>query len=714
MFDIREDCKSIEELLDKVGDDYEIKTKRVFDKDTRKKISTEYINLPAAFDIETTSFEQDGEKYGTMYIWMLGINGWVTTGRTWHSFLHAIDAIVEHFELNEKRILPIYVHNLGFEFQWFRQYFTWTSVFSREKRSPLYATTSNGIEFRCSYMLTGTSLEMASKDLTKYKVQKQVGKLDYSKPRHSLTPLTEDEYRYCIYDVYCVMAIVKETMELYDDDVTKVPMTNTGKVRLHMRNVCFSQKWGKQYRALMRELTIEPTEEWAVLDRAFQGGFTHASYLKAGQILTDIDSLDFTSSYPAQLCAHRYPMSRGEKVIIETVDDIKRYENDGYLLIFNVRLKNVKDDPFPYDHYLSLSKCYGVQNAKIDNGRIISADQLETTTTSVQWSIIRKGYDFDTPEFGKCYAYKAGYLPTPVVQCILEYYGRKTSLKNVKGKEAEYQYFKGMANSCYGMMVQDPTQDETIYSDGWFTEKADTVEQINKYNNSKNRFTFYPWGIFCTAYAQRALWFGIREFGKDQCYSDTDSCKVENLKDHSAFVEVYNNWITECLEHACDFHGFDYSVIRPKTVKGVEKPLGVWDFDGHYEKFKTLGAKRYLYTEKEKGQTLGLQGESTEEIIDIHCTIAGVNKKKGAEFFRQQEQPFEVFDHMMEVDEDHSGRLISYYIDEPTSVVLTDYMGVEYPIFEETSVNFTKSSYNLTISPLYMMLLGSNEKGTIG
>ena len=69
---------------------------------------------------------------------------------------------------------------------------------------------------------------------------------------------------------------------------------------------------------------------------------------------------------------------------------------------------------------------------------------------------------------------------------------------------------------------------------------------------------------------------------------------------------------------------------------------------------------------------------------------------------------------MMEVDEEHSGRLISYYIDEPTSVVLTDYMGVEYPIFEETSVNFTKSSYNLTISPLYMMLLGSNEKGTIG
>ena len=48
---------------------------------TNKKI--EYINAPAAFDIETTSFTRDENKYANMYIWTFGINGVVTFGRSW-------------------------------------------------------------------------------------------------------------------------------------------------------------------------------------------------------------------------------------------------------------------------------------------------------------------------------------------------------------------------------------------------------------------------------------------------------------------------------------------------------------------------------------------------------------------------------------------------------------------------------------------------------
>ena len=35
--------------------------------------------------------------------------------------------------------------------------------------------------------------------------------------------------------------------------------------------------------------------------------------------------------------------------------------------------------------------------------------------------------------------------------------------------------------------------------------------------------------------------------------------------------------------------------ISPKTIKGETKTLGVWDFDGFYTDFKTLGAKRYIF-----------------------------------------------------------------------------------------------------------------------
>ena len=45
----------------------------------------------------------------------------------------------------------------------------------------------------------------------------------------------------------------------------------------------------------------------------------------------------------------------------------------------------------------------------------------------------------------------------------------------------------------------------------------------------------------------------------------------------------------------CAFYGFDYEKdLCPKTIEGETKPLGVWDYDGHYDEFKSLGAKRYI------------------------------------------------------------------------------------------------------------------------
>ena len=50
-----------------------------------KKIS--WYNVPAAFDIETSSFYSQGEKQANMYIWQFGILNWVTYGRTWDEFI---------------------------------------------------------------------------------------------------------------------------------------------------------------------------------------------------------------------------------------------------------------------------------------------------------------------------------------------------------------------------------------------------------------------------------------------------------------------------------------------------------------------------------------------------------------------------------------------------------------------------------------------------
>ena len=76
--------------------------------------------------------------------------------------------------------------------------FSWKNVFATDLRKPLYALTTNGVEFRCSYFLSGYNLETLAKNLTKYKIKKLVGDLDYSLIRHEKTPLNENEIQYLL------------------------------------------------------------------------------------------------------------------------------------------------------------------------------------------------------------------------------------------------------------------------------------------------------------------------------------------------------------------------------------------------------------------------------------------------------------------------------------------------------------------------------------
>ena len=120
---------------------------------TNKKI--EYINLSVGFDIETTSTYIDNEKVAYMYIYTLGITdkNHIWHGRTWEELQQDLFILQDHFNLNESRRLIIYVHNLGYEFQFMRKYFEWVDVFSVSERKPIKALTTLGIEFRDSYIL---------------------------------------------------------------------------------------------------------------------------------------------------------------------------------------------------------------------------------------------------------------------------------------------------------------------------------------------------------------------------------------------------------------------------------------------------------------------------------------------------------------------------------------------------------------------------------
>ena len=144
----------------------------------------------------------------------------------------------EWYELNDKQRLVIYIHNLSYEFQFMHKWFEWTEVFSLHKRRPVRALCDLGIEFRCSYKLSGYSLAMVGEQLTKHNIRKLKGDLDYSLKRNCKTPLTEKELAYTYNDVLIITAYIEEYIERVGS-IAEIPMTKTGEVRNFTRKQCF-------------------------------------------------------------------------------------------------------------------------------------------------------------------------------------------------------------------------------------------------------------------------------------------------------------------------------------------------------------------------------------------------------------------------------------------------------------------------------------------
>lgn len=409
-----------------------------------------FFNCPCAFDIETSSFYEDGEKRACMYLWAFGINGLTVHGRTWSEFENLCQQLHEHLTLSSEKRLVCYVHNLAYEFQFMRKRFKWENVFSLRERKPIYALTSLGIEFRCSYLLSGYSLEKLGDQLQRYTCKKAVGDLNYDLIRHSGTPITETELNYQYQDVNVVMAYIQECIENEGNNITYIPLTKTGYVRRYCRNACLysgpHHKPNRSYKIIMKSLTLTP-EVYEMLKRAFQGGFTHASAFASGRLQEDVTSYDFTSSYPSVMVAEQFPMSAPEFVEIENEEQFN--ENLRlYCCLFDVEFTGLKPKLF-YDHPLSRWKCYRVQGVQEDNGRIVKADYLLTTITEQDYFVLRDFYTWDNMRIGRFYRFKRGYLPTSFVKAILKLYEDKTTLKGVKGKEQEYMHSKEMLNSCY-------------------------------------------------------------------------------------------------------------------------------------------------------------------------------------------------------------------------------------------------------------------------
>ena len=685
----------------------------------RDKAKYQYINIPCAFDIESTStyINNGNDKFAFMYEWTFGIKdkNYICYGRTWEDFILLCEKVRQYFDLGADRFLVCYIHNMGFDFQFMRKYFDWVSIFAVDDRKPIKALCTYGIEFRDSYILSGYSLAKVAENLTTYKIEKLVGDLDYDLVRTKDTVLSEKELAYCNNDVEIILAYIAEQILQYEN-VSRIPLTNTGRVRKFVRDKClYSNKSHKKssknkfyrYRELMKELQLT-VDEYVMLKRCFMGGYTHASMRYSGQTLHDMDSIDFTSSYPYAMLSEQFPMSRPIKVDLSK----QKFETllKNFCLMFDCAFINLRSK-LTYDSYLSESKCSKLENPIINNGRVYSADLVITTMTDVDYEIMLQNYEWDEMRVGTCYKFYKQYLPRDVILAILELYGNKTTLKGVEGKEVEYLLSKGMLNSVYGMTVTDIVRGTIDYnsdSQEWVTKKPDAEkfeEEIEKYNNDVKRFLYYPWGVWVTAYARRNLWTGIIAFGKDYVYSDTDSIKCLNIADHKNYIDTYNKRVLEKLKAMCDYRKIDFSLVSPKTIKGVEKPLGVWDWEtehDNYKTFKTLGAKRYMY----------------QDSNGLHITIAGLSKQNGVKYILEQcnndtDKAFNFFNDEMFIPAEHTGKNTHTYIDDEMESIITDYQGNKTYVKSLSSVHLEKCEFTLSISKQYADFLSKMLQGYV-
>jgi len=698
-------------------------------KQYNKRHSKSYVyNIPIAFDTETSNYiDSNGDKIGWLYIWMFRFgnpadkDSIAIYGRTTElldEFLTRLSMILNlTTEHDREKLLYVFVHNFGFDFEFIRDKLRIDSELYANPHEPIYVRDNRGFEFRDSLILSGgLSLKKIGESLDSG-FTKKVGDLDYNLIRTPETPLSETELGYCVGDVDVLASYIQKQIEQYHG-VQSIPLTNTGRVRKYAREHIFkSGSFGNycRYRELMDRCKLS-YDEYNQCQRAFFGGFTHANAKYVGKTLTNVKSYDFTSSYPAVMLSERFPMGKPEHIDSLTFDQLRDLVNDANKsLIFDLQLSDVyvKDDVG--DCYLSndASKVH-VVNPIVDNGRIRSCDKFAMTCTDVDFKIINQCYDWDKIDISNVLVWDNDYLPTQMINIILDLYNAKTTLKGVEGRTEEYQIKKGMLNSLYGMCVTRILRD-VIGVDGinWTTTPLTDEEKqknIDKNNNSKTRFLYYPWGVFITSYARFNLWTAIKTLGDDYIYSDTDSIKV--FADSKKLDEYLTNYHHD-LNLKFDWmlakrRKFDRSDLSPKTIDGKPKPIGVWDFEGQYDMFKTLGSKRYVKYDHGK----------------IFPTVAGISPKKLGDYLMNCAKTisyvsqsdtvsinaaFDMFADGLHVPDTKTGKLASVYYHD-VDLTVTDYIGKTYHVKQKYGVHLTPVDFTLTMNGSFLDLIKQLQK----
>lgn len=591
-----------------------VQSKKKGNPGTKSKIK--YIDCVNAFDIETTRIKEIEQS--VMYIWQWHFDQLGTViGRTWDEFTELCTSIAK--ELPEDVYICCHVHNLSYEFQFLRGIYKFNEdeVFCMDSRKILKCTLFQHIEMRCSFIHSNMSLSEYTRKMNAEHQKLSGAEFDYSKYRFSWTPLTDYELAYCVYDVIGLCEALKTDMQSTEDNFYTFPLTSTGYVRRDTKRVM------KTVRHTYISDMFPDEELYIALREAFRGGNTHANRWYTNMTLYNVGSVDISSSYPYSETNCNMPVSRFyHKGEINFEDllyfiDVRKKAMLLRVALHNVELKN-EQWGCPY---LSRDKCRQIINPVYDNGRILSADYITTTITDIDFRIIISEYNFTDIVIYDSWYSRYGKIPSILIDETIQYYKDKTRLKPDScspdydlQKDLYYGKQKAKLNSIYGMMAQDPVKQDIKYIDGEYQlQPIDITKTLN--SKKKNAFLVYQWGVWITAWSRYNLERGMQELWNQNTekhptafiYCDTDSIKYLGNFDLSRLNAERIKSSKETGAFATDPHGKVHY-------------MGVYEDEGRYKEFKTLGAKKYIYRDQSDR---------------LHCTIAGVVKNKGGQELEQ-------------------------------------------------------------------------------
>lgn len=587
----------------------------------------QYLDTFITFDIETTSINEGDYHEGFMYLWQLCIGNQnckiVYMGRTWEEFIVLLAKIKVIYNLSASKKMVIYVHYLPFEYQFIKDFIKIKKLFAKDVRKPLKLTCDT-YEFRCSQALSNMSL----KEFIKYTHNTVFYKLDgdeydYKKIRTPQTSLSDMELGYGYNDVRGLHDSICKLLE--EDNLATIPLTSTGYVRRDVRNALKINQRNRE-RFLNKRLSVD---DYEICKQAFRGGDTHASRFASDVIISGIIyCVDLTSAYPWAMLTQYYPAHSFIKTEIKTDKELKYFVENKcclfYLELFDLHLK-----PDETSSYIPLAKTISRHKVLTDNGRIIKADYIKIAVTEIDYKIIKETYTAKHKVItGFRYANRAQ-LPEEERKEIMSYFIAKCELK---GKKDHFLYgkSKNKLNAGYGMHATDPVRD--VYeTDGheWTKTKQDIATALDKFYKNKNNCLSYQDALWVTAHVRYLLHRG-RKLLTWPVYWDTDSLKYIGKHPKQLFKQLNNEIAKDSIAKGAYYD----------SSNGKRYILGLFDIESPYRRFKTLGAKKYVYEDMSS---------------KLHVTVAGINKQKGAKALQSIEN-FRIGNELHDV-----GRTVAYY-----------------------------------------------------